>query len=360
MNEIETDVFVVGGGPAGLATAIACRMRSLRVVVVDYQKPPIGKACGEGILPDGVCALRELGIDPMRIDGCEVHGIRFVHGDESVEAKFRANHGLGVERRRLHQHLIERAGELGAVLLWRSRLRRADGGVALVDDTSVRYRWLIGADGVNSWVRRHSRLASRGKQDIRFGFRCHYRVAPWTEFVEVHWGDKEQLYVTPIARETVCVALVTRNSHDRIESTLPQFPALAYRLNGAQKVEEERVRGTVTVIRKLRSVVTGSTALVGDAAGSIDAVTGQGINLAFRQAIHLADAIARNDVTCYAKHHTQQMRRPLLMSRLMVFLGDHALLRTIAFRVMQLHRVVFGQLLAFHVGVFISRARDRP
>ena len=300
-------------------------------------------------MPDGVHALRDLGIDPMRIDGREFLGIRFVHGDESVEAKFRTGHGLGVERSKIHHHLVERAQELGVVLLWRSRLRCADNGRALIEDTTVQYRWLVGADGLKSWVREHTRLPLRGKHDIRFGFRCHYRVAPWTEFVEVHWGDKEQVYVTPVAQDTVCVALVTRNAHERIESTLPRFPSLARRLACAHRVEEERVRGAMTATGKLRSVVAGSTALVGDAAGSVDAVTGQGMHLAFRQAIHLADAIASDNVARYAEHHIRQMRRPLLMSRLMVFLGDRVLLRTIAFRVMRF-QAVFDRLLAFHVG----------
>ena len=46
-----TDVLVIGGGPAGLATAIAARMKGFDVTVVDGAKPPIDKACGEGLMP---------------------------------------------------------------------------------------------------------------------------------------------------------------------------------------------------------------------------------------------------------------------------------------------------------------------
>ena len=53
----ETDVFVIGGGPAGLAAAIAARQQGLRVLVADGAKPPIDKACGEVLMPDAITAL---------------------------------------------------------------------------------------------------------------------------------------------------------------------------------------------------------------------------------------------------------------------------------------------------------------
>ena len=61
--ERATDVFVIGGGPAGLAAAIAARQRGLEVVVADGARPPIDKPCGEGLMPDTLAALAQLGID---------------------------------------------------------------------------------------------------------------------------------------------------------------------------------------------------------------------------------------------------------------------------------------------------------
>jgi len=58
----ETDVFVIGGGPAGLAAAIAARRAGFDVVVADRSQPPIDKACGEGLMPDGLSALQRLGV----------------------------------------------------------------------------------------------------------------------------------------------------------------------------------------------------------------------------------------------------------------------------------------------------------
>src|SRR3979490_781323 len=52
-----TSVLVIGGGPAGLAVAIAARMKGFDVTVADGAKPPIDKACGEGLMPGTMAAL---------------------------------------------------------------------------------------------------------------------------------------------------------------------------------------------------------------------------------------------------------------------------------------------------------------
>src|SRR5207249_12220122 len=72
-----TDVFVIGGGPAGLAAAIAVRRRGFDVTVADCAIPPIDKACGEGIMPDGVGAAESLGISLKRAGAQPFPGIRF-------------------------------------------------------------------------------------------------------------------------------------------------------------------------------------------------------------------------------------------------------------------------------------------
>ena len=64
-------------------------------------------------------------------------------------------------------------------------------------------RWLVGADGQNSGVRRDAALDATRSLSTRFGFRRHYQVAPWTDFVEVYWGDGFQVYVTPVSPDSI-------------------------------------------------------------------------------------------------------------------------------------------------------------
>ena len=60
------DAAIVGGGPSGLAAAIALRLRGFSVSVYDARRPPIDKPCGEGFLPGAASYLRELGIELAR------------------------------------------------------------------------------------------------------------------------------------------------------------------------------------------------------------------------------------------------------------------------------------------------------
>ncbi len=119
-------------------------------------------------------------------------------------------------------------------------------------------------------------------ESFRYGFRRHYSVRPWTDFMEIYWGPGCQFYVTPVGGGEACVALITRDPHLRLDTALTRFPELARRLDGAPVISQER--GSVTVTRRLKRIYQGRTVLLGDASGSVDAITGEGMSLSFRQA----------------------------------------------------------------------------
>jgi len=139
---VSQSVLVVGGGPAGLSAAIAARLKGFAVTVVDPATPPIDKACGEGIPPSGVAALRKLGIPISATDGFALRGIRFYDRGVSLEGTFSSGVGLGVRRTHLHRLLVERASAVGVLLKWGTHTTLAD-----VDSTDG---WIVGADGQNS------------------------------------------------------------------------------------------------------------------------------------------------------------------------------------------------------------------
>jgi len=118
----ETEVFVCGGGPAGLAAAIAARLAGFEVTVADCAQPPIDKACGEGVMPDGLAALQKLGVRLRPDQGLPFPGIRFIDADGLSEACFPDGLGFGVRRPLLHQALIDRAEELGIAMHWGARV----------------------------------------------------------------------------------------------------------------------------------------------------------------------------------------------------------------------------------------------
>ena len=335
-----TDVFIVGGGPAGLAAGIAARQKGFRVTVADAAIPPADKACGEGLMPDALAALSALGVSSGAADSFPFWGVRFLDQRTSVEAKFPQGCGRGVRRTTLHRILIEHAQAVGVQMHWGAQL----------DLNRLDCRWLIGADGENSLVRRWAGLDERIFDRRRFGFRRHYQIEPWSDYMELYWGRNCQVYVTPVASDTVCVATISRDSKLRLDAALYEFPALQRRLESAPKLSSER--GSVTASRRLQRVYRGHVALVGDASGSVDAITGEGLCLAFRQAAALADALESGDLAAYQRQHRKIARRPQWMARVLLSLGDHAVARRIALLAMQAQPKIFSALLAAHVGAF--------
>jgi flavin-dependent dehydrogenase len=347
------DVFVVGGGPAGLATAIAARRHGLSVVVVDGAVPPIDKPCGEGLMPDGVEALHKLGITIPEGEAYPFRGIRFVSGGTRAEAAFPRGTAYGIRRTHLHRVMLDRAAASGVRMLWQAAVTGLHPEGALVAGKLVRARWVVGADGTGSRVRGWARLDphepdSPQDKNLRFAFRRHYRVAPWTGFMELHWGRHCQVYVTPVSREEVCVALISSSPKLRLEDALGEFPELCAHLEDAEHASIER--GAITVTRKLRRVYRGRTVLVGDASAGVDAITGEGLCLAFRQAALLGDCLASGDLARYQKDHRALIRRPALMARMMLFMAKHSHLRRRTMQVFQSSPRSFAGMLATHVG----------
>jgi flavin-dependent dehydrogenase len=348
-STIETDVFVVGGGPAGLAAAIAARHRGFAVTVADIAQPPIDKACGEGIMPDGLAALRKLGVTIPLDAAAPFQGIRFSDGTSAVQARFARDHGLGIRRTKLHEVLIRKATGLGIEMHWGARVTGLTPDGVTMNGTDVRCRWVVGADGQNSRVRFWSGLDStHARSSRRFGFRRHYRVAPWSEFVEVYWTERGQLYVTPVGPDEVCVAFLTRDSKARLEDAFNVFPQVRARLQGSDPVTREQ--GAVSATNALRSIFSGSRVLVGEASGSVDAITGAGLSMAFQQAHALAEAFVDNDLTGYQIEHRRIGRLPRIMANLMLSMDRNSWLRSRSLRGLETTPRLFARMLAVHTG----------
>ncbi len=343
-----TDVFVIGGGPAGLAAAIAARKRGFDVIVADGAEPPIDKACGEGLMPDTIRVLNQLGIQVSALDGFILDGIRFLDGNMSVKAEFSAGKGMGVRRVILHRHLVEQARKAGVTLQWKTSVTGISTAGVILAGNTVAARWIIGADGIRSRVRRWAGLEFSYQGQFRYAFRRHYRVQPWSAYTEVHWGRNAQAYVTPVGRTDVCVVLISRNPRERHTRLEAEFPQLADRLGSWGSAGDER--GGVTLSHGLKRVHRGRVALIGDASGSVDAITGEGLCLSFHQAAALADALECGDLSRYQAAHRRLARRPTVMGRLLLLLDRQPKVRQRAMHALAKHPDLFARLLAVHVG----------
>lgn len=342
-----TEVLVVGGGPAGLAAAIAARRKGFQVTVADGEKPPIDKACGEGLLPGTWAALRELGVTIHAGEGQAFRGIRFVDATTTAEASFSGESGIGVRRTLLHQKMVERARDCGVDLLWNTPVTGLSQDGAFLAGRVFPAKWIIGADGIHSRVRRWCGLDASLRADVRFAQRRHYRVKPWTDCVEVHWGRKMQAYVTPLGNDETCVALISSDPRMRFAEVWKEFPRLSDNLSNAQLSGVER--GATTVMCQLACVYCGNVALLGDASGSVDAITGEGLGLSFRQALALADALETGRLEKYQSAHRRLARRPHVMARLLLLLERCTPLRRRVLRGLARDPDLFARMLTAHV-----------
>lgn len=314
------DVLVAGGGPAGLATALYAARSGMSVVVMEPRSAPIDKACGEGLMPGAWRAVHDLVGD---VEGLPLRGIRYLDATgRTASATFRSGPGRGVRRttlqRALHQEVL-RAGV--TVLAGRvSDVRQ--------DQTSVtagphRARYLIAADGLHSALRTELGLACPASGPVRYGLRRHLEVAPWTDHVEVHWAAHAEAYVTPVAAHQVGVAVLTSRKGS-FDEHLAAFPTLRKRLMGAAPGP---VRGAGPLRQNTSARRVGRVLLVGDAAGYVDALTGEGLAVSLASAQAAINALAVDRPQDYEATWRRLSRRYRWITGALVHATAHQALR---------------------------------
>jgi flavin-dependent dehydrogenase len=363
-----TDLLVIGGGPAGLATAIAARLAGMSARVVERSRPPIDKACGEGLMPDAVARLGELGVALASGEGWRFRGIRYLDGETVAEGVFPRAGGLGVRRLHLHQALARRAADLGVDLCWGvtahglAPAARSTGpaGALPADDELLAAgaytdraglelaaaRWVIGADGLRSRVRQWAGLEGPPARRRRFGVRRHFACRPWSDMVEVYWGPGCEAYVTPVGPDEVGVAMLWSDGKARFDDLLAHFPGLATRLDGAPAASRDR--GAGPLLQRPRGVCRGNVALVGDASGYVDAITGEGLAVALHQSAALIEALAAGDLARYASRHRRIGRLPDNMTALLLAVERRPWLRRRMVRALAAEPALFSRLLGIH------------
>ena len=288
------DVAIAGGGPAGLAAAIRAAQKGLRAVVLERAAGVPDKACGEGLMPAGV---RELNLLGARVEVAQpFRGIRYLQEGGAVEAIFRGDQtGLGIRRTVLAKALRDRAQEAGAELRHATvqSAQAKERHVEIATDAGpVEARLLIAADGLHSPLRRAAGLDLPGPPSLpRFGIRRHFQLAPWSDLVEVHWSAGVEAYVTPVGPRSVNVAFLSGRGAG-FDELLQHFPQLQALLQNA--APDSETRGAGPLLQRVRARRANRLALLGDAAGYVDAITGQGLSLAFAGAALLFESLPQD------------------------------------------------------------------
>jgi 2-polyprenyl-6-methoxyphenol hydroxylase-like FAD-dependent oxidoreductase len=315
MPERDAEAIVVGGGPAGSATAAALATAGHRVVLLDKASFPRHKACSEYVNPGGAELLEEMGVldevvsaGAHRMEAMLVHapnGHRFLADFAQAEPGRAA---LGLSRYRLDHLLLERARAAGVAVCERAHVRevvrkggRVFGVEATVDGVreSIRASLVVGADGRNSVVARSLGLDVPLRWPRKTGLVAHYRgVTGLDRFGELHVTRHAYAGLAPLEEGLTNVAVVAdaRAVEERSGSieefftaSLRGIPAVARKLEGAERVGG--IRGVGAMAYRARRTTGDGYLLVGDAASFLDPFTGDGICEALRAA-HLAAPVA--------------------------------------------------------------------
>lgn len=289
------DVLVVGAGPAGSATAIHLARRGARVLLVDKVRFPRDKPCGGGLTGR---ALRHA---PCDVEPVVEHVVdRFVLRAGYRRPVRRASSAPLIrmtQRRRLDHHLAEQAAAAGADfrdgVLVANLVVRDDGLTAVVGGSRVEASYLVGADGANGVVARAAGLGEgivRGvalEGNVPWGALDPgpYRETAWVELGVVPGGYG---WVFPKRDHANLGVGGWLEEGPRMRDHLDRLA----RQHGADPRAMTDVRGHRLPMRRLGAAAArGRVLLVGDAAGLVDPLSGDGIYEAFVSAFVAAEAI---------------------------------------------------------------------
>jgi flavin-dependent dehydrogenase len=152
---------------------------------------------------------------------------------------------------------------------------------------------MFAADGLRSPIRAELGLGEAARFPARLGIRRHFATAPWAEFVEIHWSPSAEAYVTPVGPNEVGVAILYSadaqppGAGDPFSRWMHAFPALAERLGDPVS----KARGAGPFEQRVKTPMDGRVLLIGDAAGYLDPLTGEGVRLGFDTAAAAVQAV---------------------------------------------------------------------
>jgi menaquinone-9 beta-reductase len=352
---LDCDVVVVGGGPAGAAAAARLAARGFQAVLVDRASFPRDKVCGDFVGPMALAELADLGVAQTEEFGATsamAHLALHVDADQPAVMSIPVvdgipGYGRVIPRLQLDAWIVDAARRAGATVLEGRKaetVERAPDAITVRGGSAagpwqLRARLLLGADGSNSMVARTLRGGAPPSQDRIMAVRAYFDDVEgpagqgdvWFRsdtFPGYHWlfpagGGLANLGVGMLAST---YPKAGRNLREMLMRLIDEDPSVRHRLRGA------RMRGKVvghplTTYNPRMPLVDDRLMLLGDAAGLVNPLNGEGIQYALHSARWAADIAAdrlgsdRLDAASLAGYQQrvhQSLRTDMALSRLIV------------------------------------------
>lgn len=317
-------VAIVGGGPVGLAASLYATRAGFQPIVIEARDSDGDKACGEGLMPGVMPLLEELGLDPP---GHDLLGVSYRQGTRRVDHLFPDTPGRGVRRTVLVEAMRAEADRLGV-----ERIRARVTGLAH-DASGVRVHcagsedvaadYLLACDGLHSTIARELGIVAQpARRARRYGLRQHFQRPPWSSMIEVYYAGDAELYITPVDHETVGVAVLGPKGVN-LARTIADVPEVSDKLEGVPAASS--LRGAGPFPYRAESAQVGRVLLVGDAAGYVDAITGEGLRVGFAQAREAVTALRNGQPASYPRRWRSVTREFRILTRGLVALASSPL-----------------------------------
>lgn len=320
-----SDAIVIGAGPAGCSAAITLAQAGRDVVLLDRAHFPRPKACGEGVMPGGVRILDDLGVLPeVEKWGKRFKGIRFISplGRAATGLFANGTYGIAIPREKLDAILLERARSYSNITIMESQqvkkpLFDHHKMVGIEPQNIFATHHLI-ADGASSSIATAMGLRRRLPKRRRFGMSAHFTgVANLQDVVEVFFLDGGEIYIAAQAGEgNALIAVLIEESRmkkfagrtqEGFLEMVKSCPVLADRMSTA--TQTTKILGLGPLGGDMKKWNGPGWWLIGDAASSLDPITGEGISTALAN----GQIAARDIISPGPRWMTYAMRRRRLL-----------------------------------------------
>jgi len=323
------DVVIIGGGIAGNVAAVHLARAGWNVMLIEKKSYPFHRLCGEFLSPEMQRGLADVGACEaiLAVGASSIRRVRLTEAGGAVFESDLPGTALGVSRFRLDPILADRARAAGAAVRCGVTAREVHGDLAagfdvMTSDGPIRARCVVGAWGKRSSMDRKLGRSFFLKRSPFVAFKAHYEGGSLPGVIELHAFDGGYCGLSEVEGDRINVCWIARsealksaggNQDAMVENTFRQNPRLADRMAGMRRVPVTEC-AVSQVSFSVRTPIEKDVCMIGDTAGTIAPLCGDGMAMAVHSAElaseHICAFLAGSEVPeTFRRRYDQAWRR---------------------------------------------------